>query len=219
NLGKELVNCESKPVTIHANYANSTYMWSTGETADSIIVSTPGVYALTINNKCGTQTDSVHVYIQPPTPPPAPADTVICQFVKNPAIHVTGADIRWYTHVNGTIGSKHQPPIVTREPGSYALFISQTIGKCESSKVPVNVDVIYSPHEELGDKAVMCETDIKIIGTPMEGVEYDWNPGSTAGCLKPDREGLYELAMTNTCGNFIASIWVYHTECNACLAF
>lgn len=219
DIGNELVNCESQPVTIYANYPNSTYLWSTGEKTSSIIVNKPGVYYLSINNKCGTQTDSVHVYIQPPTPPPAPADTVICQFVNNPTINVSGTAIKWYTHANGTVGSKLQPLVITREPGSYNLFISQTMGKCESSLVPVNVDVNYTPHEELGDKVVMCENDIKVIGKDVKDVDYKWNTGASSCCVYPDREGLYKLSTTNACGNFIDSIWVYHTPCNDCIVF
>jgi len=219
DLGDELVNCDNQPVTIRSNYPNSTYMWSTGETTPDITVASPGIYTLSINNKCGTQTDSVHVYIQPQTPAPLPADTVICQFVKDPVIEVSGTDLTWYTHGNGTIGSKIQPPVVTREPGSYVFFVSQKIGKCESSKEPVRVHVTYTPHEELGDKAVMCENDIQLIGADVEGVEYKWNTGSNACCISPNREGLYKVSMTNSCGSFIDSIWVYHNVCEECLYF
>ncbi|MCB0695742.1 MAG: gliding motility-associated C-terminal domain-containing protein [Chitinophagaceae bacterium] len=219
DLGKELVNCENQPVTINANYPNSTYQWSTGATTPSITVNSPGVYSLSINNKCGTQTDSVQVYIQPPTPAPAATDTMICQFVDDPVINVSGTDITWYTHAGGVYGSKIQPPVVTLEPGTYALFISQTYGKCESIKVPVNVTIDYTPHEELGDKAVMCENNIELIGKNVAGVDYKWNTGASVCCIYPDREGLYKRAITNVCGSFVDSIWVYHTSCNDCIVF
>ncbi len=219
DLGKEIINCNNQPVTIKSNYPNSTYTWSTGETTPSITVNSPGIYSLSVNNKCGTQTDSVHVFIQPPTPAPPAADTTICQFVNDAAISVSGTDLRWYTHGNGVTGSKIQPRVVTHEPGSYVFFVSQTLGKCESAKVPVSVDVTYTPHEVLGDKVVMCENNIELIGEEVEGVVYKWNTGANVCCVMPDREGLYRLSMTNSCGNFIDSIWVYHNVCNDCLAF
>lgn len=218
-LGNEIINCENQPVTIHSNYTADIYKWSTGATTPSITVTQTGIYALTINNKCGLQTDSVHVFIQPPTPAPAPADTMICQFVQNPAIQVSGTGISWYTHANGYIGSTYQPLIITREPGSYYLFITQTIGKCESEKAPVKVTVTYTPHEELGDKVVMCENDLKMIGTASHGVDYKWNTGSESCCLLPDREGLYRRASVNECGSFVDSLWVYHTLCEDCITF
>lgn len=221
DLGKELVNCNNQPVTIQPDYplAGTSYSWSTGEKTDTITASKPGLYILTINNQCGTQTDSVHVYIQPPTPAPPPADTMICQFVEQPKINVPGENITWYTHANGLIGNTLQPPVVTFEPGTYSLFITQTIGKCESEKSPVNIDVKYTPHEELANKAVMCENDLKLIGKNADGVTYKWNTGSISCCVMPEREGLYQRAATNECGSYIDSIWVYHQSCDDCIVF
>lgn len=220
NLGKELVNCKNEPVLIQPKYPiASTYLWSTGQQTENITASQPGVYILTINNKCGTQTDSVRVYIQPPTPAPPPADTMICQFVEYPQIAVSGENITWYTHANGTVGNTLQPPVVTFEPGTYALFITQTMGKCESEKSPVNISVKYTPHEELANKALMCENDLQVIGKHTDGVSYKWNTGSVSCCVMPDREGLYRRAASNDCGSFIDSIWVYHQSCEDCIVF
>lgn len=219
NLGKELVNCENQPVTITANYPNTNYLWNTGAKTQSITVNKSGKYFLTINDKCGLQSDTVSVYIQPPTAPPPALDTTVCQFVIAPAITIPGTGIRWYTHAGGTFGSIHQPPIITRETGLYSLFVTQTVGKCESPMSPVTVKVIYTPHEEMGNKSVMCENDIKVIGTYETGVTYKWNNGATACCVLPQVEGLYQRAATNSCGSFIDSIWIYYKSCEECIAF
>ncbi|MCB0700083.1 MAG: gliding motility-associated C-terminal domain-containing protein [Chitinophagales bacterium] len=220
NLGNELVNCDNQPIEIDPGYPGATsYTWNTGANTEKITVNTSGIYILTVNDVCGTQTDTVHVYIQPPTPEPIAVDTTICQFSMNPTIMVQGSNINWYTHSLGHIGVNFQPPIITREPGSYSLYITQTIGKCESEKVPVNISITYTPHETLGDKVVMCENDIKMIGEFREGVDYKWNTGSNSCCILPDREGLYKLAMHNDCGSYIDSITVYHTSCDDCIVF
>lgn len=219
DLGKEQVNCKSQPVTIHANYPNSTYAWSTGATGESIQVDSSGIYYLTISNDCGSQTDSVHVYIQPPTPTPPPTDTVICQFTSDVSINVPGEHINWYTSQDGKTGLDLQPPIVTREPGSYKLFITQTVGKCESKKAPVSIGITYTPHEELGDKVVMCDNDIQEIGSSQPGVDYKWNTGSTSCCVLPAVDGLYKRAAENSCGSFIDSLWVIFTTCEDCIVF
>lgn len=219
-LGGELINCENQPVTINANYPdNVSYLWNTGDTTDGITVDTGGLYYLTISSHCGEQKDSVHVYIQPPTPAPTATDTMICQFSKDAAIRVQGTGIQWYTHAQSRFGTKQQPPVVAYEPGTYNLFITQTIGKCESEKAPVSVDVIYTPHEELGDEVVMCENDLQMIGVNISGVDYKWNTGSTSCCVLPERDGLYKLASTNECGTFIDSLWVIHNSCEECIVF
>lgn len=219
NLEEELINCNNEPVTIYANYPNSNYLWSNGSTNDSIIVNKTGVYTLTISNECGTQQDSVHVHIQSPTPDPAPVDTSICQFTEDAVILVSGSNIRWYTHINGVTSSTQQPPIIAREPGSYHLFTTQTIGKCESKKVPVNVFVTYTPHEEMNDRVLMCDNDLKVIGNKVSGVEYKWNFGSYDCCIIPEREGRYMRAAKNECGSVVDTVWVYHTPCDDCVVF
>lgn len=219
DLGKELINCNNQAVTIRSNYPNSNYLWNTGATTDSIIADTSGTYFLTISDHCGTQTDSVHVYIQPPTPKPAATDTMICQFETGTTINAPGENIHWYTHPEGLIGLEQQPPIVASEPGTYNLFITQTIGKCESKKSPVTINVTYTPHEELGDKIVMCDNDLKKIGVSMPDVSYKWNTGSNACCIVPHKDGLYKLAMENQCGTFVDSLWVIYSSCEECIVF
>lgn len=220
DLGKELVDCNSQPITILSNYPDDvSYIWNTGDTSDNITVSQGGTYYLTISNHCGTQTDSVHVYIQPPTPAPPSADTMICQFSTDAAIQVQGTGIKWYTHQQSRFGTEQQPPVIAYEPGTYNLFITQTVGKCESEMSPVNVEVTYTPHEELGDEITMCDNDLKKIGVYVEGVDYKWNTGSTACCILPERDGLYKLAATNQCGTFIDSLWVIHNSCEECIVF
>lgn len=219
-LGKELINCNNQPVEINPRYPNtSQYLWSTGDTTDKITVDTSGTYYLTIDNECGEQTDTVTVFIQSPTPAPLTADTTVCQFQENAIILVDGVNLTWYTHPEGSIGNIHQPPIIAEKPGKYKLYVSQTIGRCESDKSPIEVDVRYTPHEELGDKVVMCENDLQMIGVAHHDVTYKWNNGSVACCVVPTREGLYKVATENDCGSFIDSIWVYHTSCEECITF
>lgn len=219
DLGKELINCENQPVTISANYPNSTYSWNTGETTEKITAIKSGLYILTIQNECGEQTDSVHVYIQPPSPAPAPVDTMVCQFVQNPVINVGAQNVLWYSHASGRYGIPVQPPVITREPSSYSFFITQTIGKCESEKVEVKVDVNYTPHEVLGDQVTMCDNNLEIIGEDIKEVEFTWNTGSNSCCILPDRDGTYKLAMTNVCGTYIDTLRVYYSDCTDCIAF
>lgn len=219
SLGKELINCNNEAVEISANYPDATYQWSTGEMTDKIKVNKSGVYVLTINNECGQQTDSVHVYIQPPTPAPPAVDTTICQFVQAPVINVTGNKINWYTYENARFGIDLQPPIITREPSKYTLYITQTIGKCESDRTPVNIDVHYTPHEILGDEVVMCDNDLKMIGEHIPDIEYKWNTGASSCCVLPEKDGMYRVAMTNQCGTYVDTLWVTHTICENCIVF
>jgi len=219
SLGVDVINCMNQPVTLAANFKADKYTWNTGDTTQTITAPKTGVYKLSVTGKCGVQSDSVNVFIQPPTAPPQSVDTTVCQFVQDIVVQVSDTALQWYTHEEGRIGSKIQPSILTGEPGIYHLFITTTVGKCESEKVPVDVRIKYTPHEELGNKLVMCENDIQVLGKMDTGVVYKWNTGANTCCVKPGREGLYQRATNNECGSYVDSVWVYHKSCEECIVF
>jgi len=218
NLGKELVSCNMQPVNIKANILFGTYTWSTGATTPDVTVNHPGTYWLRMVNACGTFTDTVRVYIQAPTAPPVVRDTMLCQLTEGPILkNVTGSNLHWYTHPAATIGSPVQPLIYSKEIGRTTLYVTQKIGKCESEKVPMNIDVKYQPKKELPIKTEMCSYNLVMVGNEYPGVKYLWNNGSTACCVKPVREGMLRVSVSNECGTYIDSTRVVFLPCDECI--
>ncbi|MBS1772528.1 MAG: gliding motility-associated C-terminal domain-containing protein [Bacteroidetes bacterium] len=219
SLGKELVNCNNQPVTIVPNRPFTSYLWSTGATTQSITVNTPGVYWLKATNKCGTQSDTVAVFIQPPTPMPTVRDTMLCQMTEDAKLNnVAGVNLKWYTHQLASIGSPIQPYIYSKYVSNYTYFVTQTIGKCESPKAAVNINIKYTPKHELEERVTMCQSSPVYIGTEYAGVNYFWNIGSNSCCIKPDHEGKYTCVMSNECGIFRDSTYVTFDPCEECIA-
>lgn len=218
DLGKELINCHNQPIVIKPNNTYNSYNWSTGATTPTITVSQSGKYWLTCTDKCGTSSDTVNVYIQSPEATPVVHDTSICQMVENPFLkNVKGNNIYWYTNEYSTIGSPIQPYLYTKEVTRYTFFVSQKTGKCESDKVPVNIDIKFTPKHELEAKYPMCEHSPEIIGKMYPDVTYFWSNGSRACCIKPAYEGKYTVTMTNQCGTFTDSTRVSFSLCDNCI--
>jgi hypothetical protein len=64
-LPHDTVLCISKPMTLDAGYPGSIYTWSTGDTTQTItITSQPGTYWVTMTNYC-TVSDTTHITIHP----------------------------------------------------------------------------------------------------------------------------------------------------------
>lgn len=62
NIGNDTLVCNADTVVLSGrSILPGAYLWSTGENTDSIIVTGPGLYTLTMHNVCGTFNDSVHV--------------------------------------------------------------------------------------------------------------------------------------------------------------
>lgn len=217
NIGTKIVNCQNEPVILTSNVNFNTYNWSTGETSKSIQVDKTGIYTLIGSNECGTQKDSVKVYIQPPTATPETYDTTVCQF-SQPTLRVDGQNILWYANPAGVVGTPQQPGLITVEPGYYNLYVTQTIGECESAKKTIRINVTYTPHEELADEEIMCGNDVRLIGKDIgSNMMYQWNTGSIECCIRPNREGPYKVAIRNDCGVYIDTVNVVFSTCEDCI--
>ncbi len=218
-FNKSFVNCENQPVEVKADKPFDTYAWSTGESTQAITVSKSGKYVLTGTNRCGTQTDTAHVYIQPPTPAPKVADTFICQLVKDPVLHAEGENLNWYTHPAGLVGTPVQPTVVTRDVTKYTFYLTQTVGACESPKAPMNIEIKYQPRHILDDKAIMCIDNIQVIGKEAsDEIKYKWSTGQTECCIRPTTEGLHRVGISSAfCGTYIDSTRVVFSLCDTCI--
>ncbi|GAB4253158.1 MAG: hypothetical protein Kow0079_08530 [Vicingaceae bacterium] len=65
DLGGTTSSCGNPVVLSAPSYPNTSYLWSTGETTESITVTTSGQYFLTMNNMCASESDTIDVSIYP----------------------------------------------------------------------------------------------------------------------------------------------------------
>ncbi|MBL7683008.1 MAG: gliding motility-associated C-terminal domain-containing protein [Flavipsychrobacter sp.] len=218
DLGKELIDCNNQPVTIIPNIQYGSFSWSTGAVTPQITVNNPGTYWLKVTNACGSYIDTVRIYIQGPTPAPVVRDTILCQLTMAPILrNASGQNLHWYTDAQSKIGSPVQPFVYTKDVDKTILYVTQKIGKCESEKVPMNIDIRYQPKKELDNNSEMCSYNPIFIGKEYPGVKYLWSNGSTACCVKPTREGLFKVSVSNECGLYIDSTRVKFLPCDKCI--
>lgn len=64
-LGPDTAYCQGSSIVLYAGNAGSTYLWSTGSTASSITVNTPGTYSLTVTHPSSCKTsDAVNITVK-----------------------------------------------------------------------------------------------------------------------------------------------------------
>jgi len=216
SLGKDTVNCLNQPVILQAGNGYNTYAWSTGSNAQSITATQSGIYALTVSDACGSQTDSIQVTIQQPTPAPLVRDTTICQYTNDPKLDVTGTNLQWYHYLYEANGLPVQPQLFLNAVGTQTLYVSQKIGGCESPRVPVNVHVRYKPKAEIGDYISLCEKDTTSVGKVYDDVSYAWSSGENTCCIHPDHTGPYTFSIYNDCGISSDSVFIDISPCDNC---
>lgn len=133
-------HCEGDSVTLDAgNFGYASYVWSDGETMQSIRVTDPGNYwvAVTDTNGCMDTSAAFTVRIIPgPKPvitPPGPISICSCDSV------VLDAGANFQTYLWSTGETTRQ--IVVRDSGSYTVTVTEALGGCKGRSAPVVVHV------------------------------------------------------------------------------
>lgn len=63
DLGPDTTIIQGEEILLDAGNPGSAYLWSTGATSQSILVSMAGTYSVTVSNPCGTDWDEVEVFV------------------------------------------------------------------------------------------------------------------------------------------------------------
>jgi hypothetical protein len=166
-------------------------LWSNGTTADTLLVSEPGLYWLQSTNDFGCYgSDSVMVIQKELSLEPI-ADTGFCAGEELIITAVSNAiDLEWSTGASAT-------SIVIDLPGQYS--VTATIDECALVE---HFSVIQwpSPVFTLGNDAVV-ENPSVTLGISSAFVTYEWNvPDSTGHTLQVFESGTYFLTATNEYG-------------------
>jgi hypothetical protein len=62
-LGNDTVLLQNQTLMLDAGNPGSSYLWSTGATTQTILVSVSGIYSVTVTNECGSDDDAIDVTI------------------------------------------------------------------------------------------------------------------------------------------------------------
>jgi len=142
--------------------SSSTFIWSTGETSQQIYVN-PALlqtqYSVTVNNGCGTASDSVKVFINPP--PPLSTNDTVCSGNSNPGLIAQGNNIHWYsdsTLINLLSTNSTYIPTVT-SIGTHIFYATQSDSICESYATPVILEILPTPAPPVVNNQTICIGD------------------------------------------------------------
>ena len=136
NVSGEVEICEGEDIELTANYGDS-YLWSTGETTQSIVVSEPGDYSVTVENlNCNIVYESAATTV---TEIEVPAPTIdnpmsIACLGEEVTIQLNSDDIYWYNTDQELVftGNPYYLPILEED---IHLFASQMVQNIESDQV------------------------------------------------------------------------------------
>ena len=168
------VFCTTEEAVLHALpvYPSETFLWSTGETTDSIAVTSDGKYWISVDSAGCSGSDTINVTILPPVLVDLGQDTLTCDgspiTLKSSYIYPAGTTFLWGgTPIPG--GVTTSVSYTFTQSGTYWLTVSQ--GACVGSDTAV-VGVVY-------DSLILNTPDTSVCQGQSVQIRAHGNPAAT----------------------------------------
>lgn len=193
DFGNDTMLCSNDTLVLSASIVNGVYTWQDNSSNDSLVVTSPGIYQLQVQNECGMASDQIAVSYQPPLQP----------FDFGPNLQIcNGEQVMLHSQNPGAQhvwqdGSIADSLLVTTS-GVYHVVVSNN---CET--LSDTISVIHSnqpPAVDLGDQLTLCQGQSIVLDANVTGVNFHWNDNSTAQQLTVNAPGQYSVTVSNTCG-------------------
>jgi hypothetical protein len=187
--------CPGASVTLTAQNAGA-YLWSTGETSQSITVSTGGpVTVQTTNQGCSATSAPLLVSVYNVTAPVVTTNNVaICQ---GTAATLTSSPAATYLWSNGSTNAQ----INVTTAGNYTVTTTDANG-CSATSVPLAIAVGANPTIAISaaGATTFCQGQSVTLNTNTNGTSFLWSNGATSPNITATATGVYFVTVTNAAG-------------------
>lgn len=194
NLGPNRILCSGSSITLDAGNAGSSFVWSSGETTQTIDVTVGATYIVSVTNQAGLIGRDTILITQVPSPSVnLGADTVtICAGVS----HTMDAGNAGATYLWST-GATTQT-ISASAPGLYTVTVTNSNGCSVTDSMRVMNNA--APVVALGADQNVCDGTPVVLDAGNAGSTYLWSTGATTQTITTTAAGQYVVTVTNTSG-------------------
>jgi hypothetical protein len=194
DLGEDISVCESGEAVFDAGPGFASYLWSNGQTSESIITTEPGLYWVEVTNEYGcAKKDSVVFEIYPLPEVSLGTDQTFCEGTS--VMLSAGLGFVSYEWSNGATSYY----ISTSEPGEYWVEVADENG-C-SNQDTIILTMVPNPEVELGPNQSFCEGTIFTLSAGQGFASYLWNTDEITASINTSQPGEYwvEVFDANSC--------------------
>lgn len=190
NLGNPNI-CPGDTAVLNAGNPGASYTWSTNAQSQTIQVSTPGTYSVTVtdaNNCSGTGTSTVGLSTVPTVILPDP--TICVGSTTTLSAGNTGATFNWSTGDNSQ-------SITVSNGGNYVVTVTNAAG-CEgtdTATVTVGTGLVVTVAN-----VSICPGDTATLDAGYPGSNYLWNTGDTTQTIDVSTNGGFVVTVTDNSG-------------------
>ena len=192
------LQCNGDTIRLDAQNPGARFLWSTGDTTQTLLVSSPGIYIVTVSNNCGSAADTVLISTGENLPPEL---SIIGPraFCPGNSILLT-ATTNEFTTFQWSSGET-QASISVSAPGVYSVTATDQCGA--STAMTATVALLGPPRVELSSPEALCPGEEgPLLAVSDNADSYLWSGGSNLPAAIAIGPGQYSLAVSNACGVF-----------------
>ena len=197
DLGPDYVLADSETKVLDAGNAGMTYLWSTGDTDQTITVGTSATYSVEVtnSNSCVGTDEIIISSVNDMFAINLGEDMNICvgdEVILNP--NPTISQSYSYLWSNGASTST----LTVTESGIYSVTLMDGAGNEKTDEIEVTVNAL--PIVDLGDDIVLYDGETADLDAGNPGSTYDWNTGENSQIITVTDENIYSVEVTNEFG-------------------
>ncbi len=198
DLGSDTTLCTGDTIVLDAPGVLGNYVWQDNSQNESIMVTTPGVFVLSVSNLCGDAVDSINVYFNTVViPPDLGPDLTLCS-VQQIVLYANSPNANCVWQDTSTADS-----LLVTSSGTYTVQVSNT---CSSASDTVLINFNGNPPQvDLPTQLSLCQGQSVTIDAVVSGVTYLWNDNSQNQQLIVNTPGTYSVTVANACGTAMDS--------------
>jgi gliding motility-associated-like protein len=188
NLGSDTIICGAVNEVLDPQIIGNSYLWSTGDTTQSIAITASGTYIVGVTQNGCTGFDTVVVTNF--LPPDLGNDTNLCEGLN---VYFNAGFFDSYQWNTGA----QTAGITVSSSGTYVVAVS--IASCQFTDTVI-VNFYPIPAVDLGNDTSLCPGDTLFLDAGNPGSTYAWSNGSTASQQVVTTSGYYNVIVTaNDC--------------------
>lgn len=193
DLGPDQVECDGYSISFDAGPTSGTYLWSTGDTSQTIGVTMAGVYSVTVTDGFGCSgADTALANFNPLPNPYIGPDTTLCAGENLVLDGGAGYD-KYLWSTNDTVRL-----ITVNMAGTYIVNVTDT-NICTGSDT-INIAYFAASSVDLGTDTTICDNTPLMLDAGAGFTGYLWQDNSTNQTYTASTAGTYAVAATDTNG-------------------
>ena len=186
--------CPGTSTILDAGGGFQDYQWSDNSTGQSLEVTSPGTYGVTVADASGCVGDTEVIVSEYAAPVPLIEGVLEYCVGASTNLLVTGGDFAVYDWSNGAF----EPMLTVTEPGLYSLTITDENGCVEETSVSVEEHPL--PVFDISGELSFCQGDATVLSTPNDFASYLWSTGAQEATISVEAPGNYGVTVTNSFG-------------------